>query len=72
MTGGCLTRREVRSAMAPGLDGIDHIVVAILENRSFDHLLGYLYSGSGNVSPAGDAFAGLACPGLGPRRELVN
>jgi phospholipase C len=29
--------------------GIDHIVVLMLENRSFDHMLGYLYHGQGNV-----------------------
>jgi phospholipase C len=32
----------------------------MLENRSFDHMLGYLYSDSGNVSPAGHPFEGLA------------
>jgi phospholipase C len=50
----------------PGLDQIDHLVVLMLENRSFDHLLGYLYTDAGNVSPAGDAFEGLtgseSCP----------
>jgi phospholipase C len=53
--------------MATGLDAIDHIVVLMLENRSFDHFLGYLYTDAGNVSPAGDAFDGLtgteSCPG---------
>ncbi len=43
----------------PGLAEIDHVVVLMLENRSFDHLLGYLYADDGNVSPAGDAFEGL-------------
>jgi len=37
----------------PGLYAIEHIVVLMLENRSFDHMLGYLYSGSGNASPSG-------------------
>jgi phospholipase C len=50
-----------------GLAAIEHIVVLMLENRSLDHMLGYLYSGSGNVSPAGDPFEGLtgseSCPG---------
>src|SRR5580658_5991300 len=41
------------------LASINHIVVLMLENRSFDHMLGLLYSGSGNVSPAGQPFAGL-------------
>jgi len=46
--------------MANGLLGsINHIVVLMLENRSFDHMLGFLYADSGNVSPAGDPFDGL-------------
>jgi phospholipase C len=31
----------------------------MLENRSFDHMLGFLYADSGNTSPAGAAFEGL-------------
>jgi phospholipase C len=31
----------------------------MLENRSFDHMLGFLYADSGNVSPTGAAFEGL-------------
>lgn len=50
-----------------GLAAVEHIVVLMLENRSLDHMLGYLYSDSGNVSPAGDPFEGLtgseSCPG---------
>jgi phospholipase C len=42
-----------------GLSAIEHVVVLMLENRSFDHMLGFLYSGSGNVSPAGQPFEGL-------------
>lgn len=34
------------------LSTIQHVVVLMLENRSFDHMLGFLYSGSDNVSPA--------------------
>lgn len=53
------------STSAP-LAGIDHIVTLMLENRSLDHMLGFLYTDQGNVSPAGDAFAGLTgdetCP----------
>ena len=41
------------------LSSVEHIVVLMLENRSFDHMLGYLYSDSGNVSPAGQPFEGL-------------
>src|SRR5438270_12559183 len=43
----------------PGLSAIDQVVVLMLENRSFDHMLGYLYASAGNVSPAGQAFEGL-------------
>ena len=41
------------------LAAINHIVVLMLENRSFDHMLGFLYADSGNVSPAGQPFEGL-------------
>src|ERR1700689_5297180 len=33
------------------LSSVNHIVVLVLENRSFDHMLGFLYADSGNVSP---------------------
>jgi phospholipase C len=50
-----------RSANTPtdGLSSISHIVVLMLENRSFDHMLGYLYADSGNVSASGQPFDGL-------------
>jgi phospholipase C len=35
-----------------GLESIDHVILLMLENRSFDHLLGYLY-------PKSDTFDGL-------------
>ena len=38
---------------------IEHIVYLMLENRSFDHLLGYLYTDSGNVTPSGHPYEGL-------------
>lgn len=41
------------------LSAINHIVVLMLENRSFDHMLGFLYADTHNVSPAGQAFEGL-------------
>ncbi|MFK2876742.1 phosphoesterase [Rhodanobacter hydrolyticus] len=44
---------------ASGLGAINHIVVLMLENRSFDHMLGFLYADANNVSPAGNAFEGL-------------
>jgi len=39
------------------LASVDHVVVLMLENRSFDHMLGYLYPG--NISPSGQPFEGL-------------
>src|SRR6201989_1216573 len=48
------------------LAAVNHVVVLMLENRSFDHMLGYLYAGSGNISPSGQQFEGLtgneSCP----------
>jgi phospholipase C len=44
---------------ADGLGSINHIVVLMLENRSFDHMLGLLYADRGNVSPSGQPFEGL-------------
>jgi len=45
--------------MAPNLlSCINHIVVLMLENQSFDHMLGYHYADQGN-SPAGQPFDGL-------------
>jgi phospholipase C len=43
-----------------GLSSVNHVVVLMLENRSFDHMLGFLYADQGNVSPAGHAYEGLA------------
>jgi phospholipase C len=45
--------------MANQLGQIQHIVQLMLENRSLDAMLGFLYSDSGNVSPSGAAFNGL-------------
>jgi phospholipase C len=54
------------TATATGLAAINHVVVLMLENRSFDHMLGYLYADTGNVSPSGQPFEGLtgkeSCP----------
>ncbi|MGA2812769.1 MAG: alkaline phosphatase family protein [Candidatus Acidiferrum sp.] len=41
------------------LASIEHIVVLMLENRSFDHMLGFLYTDNGNVAPGGAPFDGL-------------
>jgi phospholipase C len=40
-----------------GLAAVNSVVVLMLENRSFDHMLGFLYPG--NVSPSGQPFDGL-------------
>jgi phospholipase C len=45
--------------MANYLKKIEHIVELMLENRSFDQMLGYLYADSDNKSPAGHDFDGL-------------
>ena len=41
------------------LNSIEHVVVLMLENRSFDHMLGFLYADAGNRSPSGQPFEGL-------------
>ena len=43
--------------MTNPLDTFDYVVVLMLENRSFDNILGYLYQ---NGVPAGKQFAGVA------------
>lgn len=58
-------------ASADRLSSIDHIVVLMLENRSFDHMLGYLYADSGNVSAAGHAFDGLTGKESNPNAKGV-
>jgi phospholipase C len=45
--------------MANQLSSIDHIVQLMLENRSFDQMLGFLYSTTGNRSPSGQPYDGL-------------
>src|SRR5215475_9451834 len=54
-----IERRKARSSMSSGISGINHFVVVMLENRSFDNLLGFLYADQNNVSPAGQKFEGL-------------
>ena len=41
------------------LSTIQHIVTLMLENRSFDNILGFLYTDQGNKSPTGQPFEGL-------------
>jgi len=45
--------------MANQLGEIQHIVVLMLENRSFDHMLGFLYADRNNQSLSGQPFDGL-------------
>jgi phospholipase C len=45
--------------MANQLGSIKHIVQLMLENRSFDQMLGFLYESSGNKSRTGQPFEGL-------------
>ncbi|WP_367388591.1 alkaline phosphatase family protein [Lewinella sp. LCG006] len=42
-----------------GLDSFKHVVVLMLENRSFDNLLGFLYEDPKFEIPPGKTFAGL-------------
>jgi phospholipase C len=53
-----LTEGESAMANGIGLASVNSVVVLMLENRSFDHMLGYLYPG--NVTPSGQAFEGLS------------
>jgi phospholipase C len=41
------------------LSSVKHIVQLMLENRSFDQMLGFLYHDQGNRSPLGHAYDGL-------------
>jgi phospholipase C len=45
--------------MADQLAAIKHVVQLMLENRSFDQMLGFLYESSGNKSATGQPFEGL-------------
>ena len=45
--------------MANQLGSIKHIVQLMLENRSFDQMLGFLYTANGNRSPTNQPYEGL-------------
>jgi phospholipase C len=45
--------------MANQLPAIKHVVQLMLENRSFDQMLGFLYSANGNKSPTNQPYDGL-------------
>jgi phospholipase C len=54
--------KDARAALPgerPEGTGFDHLVVLMFENRSFDNLLGYLYSPHAASIPAGQDFEGL-------------
>jgi phospholipase C len=55
--GRCILERRI--TMANQLPAIKYIVQLMLENRSFDQMLGFLYSSSGNLSPTNQPFDGL-------------
>src|SRR6187551_3638192 len=49
------------SSTSSGLDTFDHVVVLMLENRSFDNLLGFIYpDGVPAPAPAGNSFEGAS------------
>jgi phospholipase C len=54
--------------MANQLTSIKHVVQLMLENRSFDQMLGFLYAGNGNMSPTGQPFDGLTGDESNPDR----
>jgi phospholipase C len=45
-----LARSVAAGLVRPGRSGLDHIVVVIMENRSFDHLLGWVPGANGRQS----------------------
>lgn len=58
------------AATGPGLDAFDHLIVLMMENRSFDNLLGYLYE---HEKP--ECFIGRGehrFRGVAARSDLVN
>jgi phospholipase C len=57
---GCLprSRRAESGERREGLDRFDYLVVLMMENRSFDNMLGFLYAPE--VVPRGQRFEGVA------------
>ena len=53
---GCgedVVREEARAlTVAPASSGIEHVVVVMMENRSFDHMLGWLPTAPMGSRPA--------------------
>jgi phospholipase C len=54
--------------MANHLASVKHIVQLMLENRSFDQMLGFLYTDNGNKSPSGHPYEGLTGTETNPDR----
>lgn len=52
-------KQKLGTVAGGGLSNINHFVVLMLENRSFDQLLGFLYADSQNQSPLGHPYEGL-------------
>jgi phospholipase C len=52
-------RVQRRLNMANQLSAIKHVVQLMLENRSFDQMLGFLYSDTGNQAPNNQPYEGL-------------
>ncbi|MFD5537560.1 alkaline phosphatase family protein [Streptomyces sp. NPDC127079] len=51
------------------LSATEHFVVLMLENRSFDHLLGFLYTDQNNVSLSGQPYEGLTGTESNPDKQ---
>ncbi|ARF58451.1 alkaline phosphatase family protein [Streptomyces gilvosporeus] len=51
------------------LSAMEHLVVLMLENRSFDHLLGFLYTNQNNVAPSGQPYEGLTGTESNPDKQ---
>src|SRR6516164_8972393 len=55
-----------------GLDSIDHVVLVMLENRSFDHMLGFLYPKSGDFEGLDGTESNLAADGSEVRVSQIT
>ena len=64
-TSGSLTSHRIGDRAWPINSAIKHIVQLMLENRSFDQMLGFLYTANGNRSPTNQ-------PYRGPDRQRVQ
>ncbi len=60
---GCIGTGLPMGVQVAGLGSIDHVVLVMLENRSFDHMLGFLYPKSGNFDGLDGTESNLAADG---------